>query len=160
MGRPLAIPRILGIEWWTLLIAGMFEYWLRILLHVPPWVPWITGLWMLGQAVWLRLAEAKSIAIYIDLVALVMTVLANLINSTWSGIPVWARVCLGISAFGVWITGRIVFRYEMERHFTETDPRGVSLSMVMTVCFGELYFQYWFHQIYLEQNQVDVQVTQ
>jgi hypothetical protein len=44
----------------------------------------------------------------------------------------------------------------MQEHFKVTDPRGIELNGVMTFFFSELYFQYWFHQIYVEQNEPDL----
>jgi len=55
--------------------------------------------------------------------------------------------------------GAFLFRDELEKHFRETDPRGIELNGFMTFFFNFIYFQYWFHQVYLEQHEVDLRLT-
>jgi len=74
-------------------------------------------------------------------------------------VPAWIGNSLWIASFAAGIAGIFIFRYEMEKHFKETDPRGIELGFVMTFFFSTLYFQYWFHQIYVEQHEADMRLT-
>jgi hypothetical protein len=158
MGKPIAIPRILGIDWWWLMLVGMMEGFARYALHVPLWVPTISGFWFLLQAGWLRVAEPRSRAIFLYLTYGFGSIGVAAMPSYFPD-GHWLSNVVGVVLGVIGIAGIFVFRSEMVRHFTETDPRGIELGGVMTFFFSGLYFQYWFHQIYVEQNEADLRVT-
>jgi hypothetical protein len=157
MGQRLAIPRILGLSWWWLLAVGIAESYVRYLFHLPEWVPSITGFWFIVQAVWLRMAEPTSKAVYLYVVFLVGEPLGGFALA-FAKVPDWLASLGSIADLVLWIAAIFVFRAEMERHFKETDPRGIHLNGVMTFFFSGLYFQYWFQQIYAEQNEADLRL--
>jgi hypothetical protein len=157
MGKPLAIPRILGINWWSLLVISLFESYARYLFRVPHWVPEIWEFWMLGQALWLRLAQPSSIAIYLYLASGAASMLLVVMEER-PATPAWIGLSLSLLFFCGYVAGIFQFRDEIVRHFKWTDPRGVELRGVWGLVFGVLYFQYWFHQIYLEQQQLHLEV--
>jgi hypothetical protein len=155
----LAIPRLLGISWWGLLLLGVFEAIVRFyVVHWPAWIPSISGLWYFLQAGWLKVAEPKSRAIYFYIVSTVGDIFLAVIAGRVAHRK-WIESPIDLALFAIWVTGLFVFRSEMKRHFTETDPRGIELSALMTFFFSLLYFQYWFHQIYMEQNEADLSLT-
>ncbi len=105
------------------------------------------------------MAEPDSKAIYFYLVFIVSDCIDGFIPSRGAVFNIL------VSAYEVVVcicslAGIFVFRSEMVRHFTETEPRGIELGGVMTFFFNLLYFQYWFHEICREQNEVDVSLTQ
>jgi len=158
MGKQIRIPKILAIDWWWLLIVGLFETYLRYLFHLPDWVPSISGFWVFLQAGWLLKAEPRSRAIYYYACS---TLAEIIVSMPWVSrfLSNYLAAFLGFCIAATWIAGIFIFRAEMVRHFTQTEPRGVELGPIMTFFFNILYFQYWFHQIYVEQNEPDLRFT-
>jgi hypothetical protein len=158
MGKRLAIPRILGIDWWWILIVGLFEAYARYFFHVRGWIPSIWEIWMFGQMIWLKRAEPNDSAIYFFALWWALQETTTAIPA-FQHMPQWSNALLGLVVTGLQFVSIFVFRAGMEKHISETEPRGLQLSGVMTFFFNELYFQYWFHQIYLEQNAPDGALT-
>jgi len=157
VGKRLAIPRILGIDWWWLLVIGLFEGYVRFAMHVPQWVPSVSGLWMVGQVVWLKIAEPRSRSVYLYVVLWIGDTASEVLPKSFrhpGGYGLSRRLPGGTPHCGAFL-----FRDELEKHFRETDPRGIELNGFMTFFFNFIYFQYWFHQVYLEQHEVDLRLT-
>jgi len=150
VGKRLDVPFILGVDWWWLFIAAMAESYMRHRFHAPFWLPTLCELLFVGQAMWLKIAEPRSRTIYFYLVAgglwtLEAIALPRKIPATFEEAMDWIATCLLIA-------GIFVFRAELDRHFKETDPHGIELNSFLTLFLSVFYFQYWFHQIYLEQR--------
>ena len=158
MGKRLAIPRILGIDWWWLLVIGLFEGYVRFAMHVPQWVPSVSGLWMVGQVVWLKIAEPRSRSVYLYVVLWIGDTASEVLPKSFRH-PQCVMDFLGVCLAVLLIVALFLFRDELEKHFRETDPRGIELNGFMTFFFNFIYFQYWFHQVYLEQHEVDLRLT-
>ncbi len=157
-GRRIQIWPVLGdLDWWWLLLAGIPEELVRRLFHVPPWIPRLTLIWCLVQAAWLKKADPRSNALYLYAAATATQMLA--------AIPVQSQLELHLLitsrwlSLAAWLIGIFVFRDEMRKHFTAIDPRELELSGVMTLFFSTLYFQYWFHQLYVEQTDSSLSLT-
>ena len=157
-GRPIRIWPMLGVvDWWWLLVAGSLEFWAAEALHVPGWVPSLSGLWIILQAAWLKRAEPSSKAIY--------AFLASLASIFAFGIPAASKLhgpaffWLNILWVATWITGVFLLRAEMCRHVNRVDPRGLRLNGFMSFFFSSLYFQYWFRELYKEQTEPGLSLT-
>jgi hypothetical protein len=152
MAKRLAIPQILGMSWWWLFVIGFFEFALRYLLHIPAWVPNFFEFWFLGQAFWLRAVEPNSRSLYLYVAVVLGWVALDALPSFKSNhMLLYGGFTLGL--MGAFIAASFLYRAEMMLHFNETDPRDLTLTASMTFFFGYLYFQYWFHQLYIEQEQ-------
>jgi hypothetical protein len=138
-GKALPIPRLLGIPWWWLFLVGIAESGVRYFLHVPDWMPSVTGLWWVVQALWLRAAEPRSRAIYLYFAAEVLSFVIGVLPNRWS--DRWDVALASIFVAVLYIAAVFVFRSEMEHHFNTTEPRGLVLGGVMTFLLNILYFQ-------------------
>jgi hypothetical protein len=151
MGKPIRIWKFLGVvDWWMLLLLSMVETFVQLHWHVSAWVPTISGLWFLAQAAWLKTAEPDSRAPYFYIAGFGARAILDLVHVH----PRLHLVVVFVQLIGaiVFLVGIFVFRSELKDHFGTVEPRGLQLSGVMTFFFNELYFQYWFHQIYKEQT--------
>jgi hypothetical protein len=152
MGRPIAIPRILAISWWSLLWISILEGVLRSTFHLHS-LEWLNSvaIWMLVQAVWLKRAEPESKAIYwyaaADLLGLGLALAEHKMTMTN-----WTEGLISLAIFVIVTYATFKFKWEMEYHFNETDPVGLKLSGWMTLFFSYLYFQYHLHEIYLRKD--------
>jgi hypothetical protein len=158
MGRRLAIPRILGVDWWWIFALSVLEGYARHVFHMPDWTPSLWEVWMLSQMLWLKRAEPSDIAIYffalwLGAYEIFCAVPALQRLSPWKALPFLLIV------FSLQIASIFIFRAGMEKHFTKTEPRSLRLHGGMTFWFSLLYFQYWFHQLYLEQNAPELPLT-
>jgi hypothetical protein len=156
MGKTRPIPRYLGINWWWLLMIGAAGSYLRQWLHIPVWIPDLDYLWLCVQAYWLLRAEPRSKALYFYLATGVIGGIFLLLPANAVTHHGWLSalvIMVALADVGLWLAGIFGFRSEMEAYFNENSVAGLSLSGVMTFFFSVLYFQYWFHQLYLEQQQ-------
>jgi hypothetical protein len=148
MGKRLAIPRILGIEWWWLLIALSLQVGSMVWLKLPVWVPSVLELWLIFIALWLKLAEPKSRSVFFLIVSTIGSFLINRFASPESVLASIFNLVVLIVAF----IGIFVCQAELESHFRYTEPRGLSLSGVMTFFLSPFYFQYHLRRLYLAQQ--------
>jgi hypothetical protein len=159
MGRPVAIPRFLGIAWWWLIVAAVAETVVRYYLH---WHRFesvnIAEIWLFVQAFWLKRAEPRSRAIYWLAASTLLDFGLNLAKRS-THVPAWLDGTIGFAAFVTGITGIFACMWAMERYFNETDPVGLQLSGWMTLFFNVLYFQYHFHDIYRDKHADQLSIT-
>jgi hypothetical protein len=160
MGIPIEIPRILGISWWWLLVVSALE---GIFGHFFPWYgrfPFgILNAFVLYQALWLKRAEPQSRAIYWYVASALLSFVTYFISKQATTFSSWQEGVLATANFVIYVYGIFKFKWEMENHFTETDPVGLNLSGVMTFFFSNLYFQYHFHEIYLHKRGNPITIT-
>jgi hypothetical protein len=153
----LQIPRILGISWWWLLVPYLFEWPVRKGLHVPSWIPPFQAWWLLGQMIWLKIAEPRSCALYWFLG---FGLLYEIVVPFGTGVklPAWADDPLTLAFFGAAFACIFVFRSELETHFNVTDPLGLDLSgiqpVLMLFVLNALFTQFHFHKLYKKQQRI------
>jgi hypothetical protein len=152
LGRPIKIPRVLGIAWWWLIVACAAEGGVRYYFH---WHRFesvnIMEIWLFAQALWLKRAMPQSRAIYWLAAGTLLSFGLNLAERM-TGIPNWLDGTIGLASFVMEVTGIFACMWAMERYFNETEPVGLKLSGLMTFFFNVLYFQYHFHDIYRDKH--------
>jgi hypothetical protein len=150
-----AIPRILGIGWWWLVLAEFCGWAAGKSLHIPAFIPPLGAFWILGQLIWLKRAEPRSRAIYFYFgTGLVGEIVFG--YRDFSKLPTWAANFFVWVFFALAFTTIAVFWREMAKTFKEIDPlrldfQGVRMCM-WTFVFNSFYTQYYFHRLYKSQQ--------
>lgn len=140
-GPSVLYPDPPDFPWWGALLLGM-----------------VTGglffvVWDIVEASWLKRIEKNSTALllYIGVAILYLFKLpgmwATMNYNMFGGPHAHNHGSLGGVAIVLGIVARIVFRKELLQHFNLREPIGLRLSMLWTLLFGGLYFQYHFNKI-------------
>jgi hypothetical protein len=153
MGRRLAIPTYLGIPWWCVFVACILEEAVRGAARAESLqIISVITLWGYVQAIWLKRAMPGSRALYWYFSADALALLGSL--SDHFHFQNWIGIVIGVSTAAVGIAAIFVFRAEFERNFNQDASPWLSIRLgaVMTFFFSVMYFQYYFQQLYREQQ--------
>lgn len=100
--------------------------------------------WAFVQAVWVRRADAKSNAVKLLVVYIVLTIAGELVADT-SGkdsLLVIAGALVSLAGMVAMIVAYFSMRRSLVAHYNEVEPIGLKLSWWMTLLFNVLYFQH------------------
>lgn len=142
-------PDAPNLSWGLVLIFSFFTCTLFM------WV------WNLVLSTWMKRVQPSSKAVLFYVAATILAFCQIGFNTHTHmavyqpGIHWWAtyytdhplRNLLGFAVWVMRLVARFTMRSELERHFNEAEPVGLSLSGVMTFFFGGIYFQYHLNRI-------------
>jgi hypothetical protein len=112
--------------------------------------------WLLVQANWVRRVRGRSAAFRLAIAhasaipALIFVLIVAQFLGAKDGSALLGIITIGgmVAFFGLWVTTVFTLRSELEQ-----SPIGLSLSGVMTLLFGPIYFQYFLHNFDQSANQ-------
>lgn len=119
-----------------------------------------TFIWNLVLAEWMKRVQPSSKAILYYVAAAVLLFCQLIVGphthvmNIQPGFQWWTlytahplRIVIGLAIWVVRLIARFTLRSELEQHFNNAEPVGLSLSGVLTFFFGGLYFQYHLNRI-------------
>lgn len=105
--------------------------------------------WNLVQAAWMKKVAPQSTALYYYVAGI--CVLAATFFAGFEEVHTHSSHstagAMNLLYFMLNLIGRFSLRSSLEQHYNSVEPMGLSLGVIMTFFFGDIYFQYHFNDI-------------
>ena len=142
-GLPRAFPDAPNLHWGLVLALGALT------------LGGFSIAWSLVQAAWLKRLRPRSTALFLYLALAVLFLLKapqtwnSILYNTGHGLPTvqpfgWALTLLSAAFF---CASHVVMRGELLEHFNRDEPIGLNLSWLLSLLFGDIYFQYHLNRL-------------
>jgi hypothetical protein len=108
-----------------------------------------SAVWNLVQAAWMKKVAPQSTALYYYVAGI--CVLAATFFAGFEEVHTHSSHstagAMNLLYFMLNLIGRFSLRSSLEQHYNSVEPMGLSLGVIMTFFFGDIYFQYHFNDI-------------